>query len=44
MNDVPLHVTAIGVAVAITASYGITVFCAWLGDHPTPFKFWRSYK
>ena len=44
MNDVPLHVTCGGIIAAVAVSYAITAFCAWLGDHPTPLKFWRPYE
>lgn len=44
MNETPWYITAACIIAAVEISYVITVICAWLGDHPTPFKFWRPYE
>ena len=41
-NDIPLSYTLTGIIACFLVSYLLTVTCAWICGHPTPFKFWRD--
>lgn len=39
--EITITETLVGIVLAVGASYLLTVFAAWLCNHPQPLKFWR---